>query len=131
MFRQVADIQTQAMLKLPVPDLRGGKPTVISAPCSPELKQIVQSLVERAEALRTGQVDPREDNMLLVTTDGRKAALDLRLARSAPARPSRQQGQPGRGPDRAHLARDRRRALGATGLLRPVRADRRQGLLGL
>ena len=67
------------MLKLPVPDLRGGKPTVISAPCSTELKHIVQSLVERAEALRSGQVDPREDNMLLVTTDGRKAALDLRL----------------------------------------------------
>ena len=63
MFRQVADIQTQAMLKLPVPDLRGGKPTVISAPCSPELKQIVQSLVERAEALRTGRIDPRQDNM--------------------------------------------------------------------
>jgi N12 class adenine-specific DNA methylase len=81
MFRQVADIQTQAMLKLPVPDLRGGKPTVISAPCSPELKEIVQSLVERAEALRTGRVNPREDNMLLVTTDGRKAALDLRLHR--------------------------------------------------
>jgi N12 class adenine-specific DNA methylase len=79
MFRQVADIQTQSMLKLPVPDLRGGKPTVISAPCSAELKQIVESLVARAEALRTGRVDPREDNMLLVTTDGRKAALDLRL----------------------------------------------------
>ena len=78
-FRQVADIQTQAMLKLPVPELRSGKPIVISAPCSPELKKIVQSLVERAEALRTGRVDPREDNMLLVTTDGRKAALDLRL----------------------------------------------------
>lgn len=79
MFRQVADIQTQEMLKLPVPDLHGGKPTVVSAPCSPELKEIVQSLVERAEALKTGSVDPREDNMLLVTTDGRKAALDLRL----------------------------------------------------
>jgi len=79
MFRQVADIQTQAMLKLPVPDLRGGKPTVISAPCSPELKRIVASLVDRAEALRTGRVAPRDDNMLLVTTDGRKAALDLRL----------------------------------------------------
>ncbi len=78
-FRQVADIQTQPMLKLPVPDLRGGKPTVMNAACSPELKAIVQSLVERAEALRTGRVDPRDDNMLLVTTDGRKAALDLRL----------------------------------------------------
>lgn len=50
-----------------------------SAPCSPELKDIVAILVERAEALRTGSVDPRDDNMLLVTTDGRKAALDLRL----------------------------------------------------
>ena len=78
-FRQVADIQTQEMLKLPLPDLRSGKPIVISAPCSPELKRIVESLVERADALRTGAVDPRVDNMLLVTTDGRKAALDLRL----------------------------------------------------
>ena len=78
-FRQVADIQTQKMLKLPVPELRSGKPKITSAPCSPELKEIVQSLVERSEALRTGRVDPREDNMLLVTTDGRKAALDLRL----------------------------------------------------
>ncbi|HMW53704.1 MAG TPA: DEAD/DEAH box helicase, partial [Rhodocyclaceae bacterium] len=45
----------------------------------PDLKRIVDSLVERAEALRTGRIDPRDDNMLLVTTDGRKAALDLRL----------------------------------------------------
>ena len=79
MFRQTADIQTQEMLKLPVPEIRNGKPVVLSAPCSPELKEIVQSLVERADALRTGLVDPREDNMLLITTDGRKAALDLRL----------------------------------------------------
>jgi len=78
-FRQVADIKTQEMLKLPRPELRNGRPTIISAPCSPELKAIVESLVERAEQLRTGMVDPREDNMLLVTTDGRKAALDLRL----------------------------------------------------
>ena len=81
-FRQVADIQTQKMLKLLVPELRQGKPIIISAPCSKELKEVVESLVERAEALRTGRVDPREDNMLLVTTDGRKAALDLRLHHS-------------------------------------------------
>ncbi len=78
-FRQVADIQTQEMLDLPIPLLRGGKPTTISAPCSPELKAIVQTLVERAEALRTERIDPRKDNMLLITSDGRKAALDLRL----------------------------------------------------
>lgn len=78
-FRQVADVQTQAMLKLPVPDLRGGKSTIINAQCSPDLKKIVAKLVKRAEALKTGRVDPSEDNMLLITTDGRKAALDLRL----------------------------------------------------
>jgi N12 class adenine-specific DNA methylase len=78
-FRQVADIRTAAMLQLPVPALRGGKPTVISAPCSPELKRIVEGLVQRADRLRIGQVKPNEDNMLLVTSDGRKAALDLRL----------------------------------------------------
>jgi hypothetical protein len=43
------------------------------------LKHIVTELVARAERLRNGQVNPRDDNMLLVTTDGRKAALDLRL----------------------------------------------------
>ncbi len=78
-FRQVADIQTASMLKLPIPELRGGRPTVIRALCSPELKHIVTELVARAERLRTGQVNPRDDNMLLVTTDGRKAALDLRI----------------------------------------------------
>ncbi len=67
------------MLKLPVPELRRGKPTIVNASCSKELKEIVQSLVQRAEALRTGRIDPHEDNMLLVTTDGRKATLDLRL----------------------------------------------------
>jgi N12 class adenine-specific DNA methylase len=78
-FRQVADIQTQDMLQLPIPALHGGKPTTVSAPCSAELKKIVQGLVTRAEALRSGSVDPRVDNMLLITSDGRKAALDLRL----------------------------------------------------
>lgn len=87
-FRQIADIQTSKMLKLPVPELHTGKPIVVNAPCSPELKEIVQTLVDRAEALRSGLVDPREDNMLLVTTDGRKAALDLRLhERSLPDHP--------------------------------------------
>jgi len=88
-FRLVADIQTQAMLKLPVPEIRTGRPIIVSAPCSPELKEIVQSLVKRAEALRTGGADPREDNMLVITTEGRKAALDLRLHdRSLPDHPT-------------------------------------------
>ncbi len=78
-FRQVADVQTRSMLNLPVPKLRGERPSVISSPCSPELKQVVQSLVIRADKIRQGAVRANEDNMLMVTTDGRKAALDLRL----------------------------------------------------
>jgi N12 class adenine-specific DNA methylase len=93
-FRQVADIQTQSMLVLPIPEIQNGRPTVVTAPCSPELKEIVESLVARAEKLRSGSVDPRRDNMLLVTTDGRKAALDLRLHSPAlPDHPKRKVNQ--------------------------------------
>jgi N12 class adenine-specific DNA methylase len=78
-FRQMADIQTSEMLQLPVPKLSQGRATVISAPATPELKAFVASLVKRADRLRNGRVDPSEDNMLKITGDGRKAALDLRL----------------------------------------------------
>ncbi len=78
-FRQTADVQTAAMLNLPRPKLEGEKPTIRSAPASEELKKFVEGLARRAEAMRTGRVDPREDNMLKITTEGRKAALDLRL----------------------------------------------------
>ncbi|HEX5400432.1 MAG TPA: hypothetical protein VFY06_15395, partial [Verrucomicrobiae bacterium] len=78
-FCQVADIQTAATLKLPVPEIQTGKPEVIRAPATPELKEIVQGLVKRAEAIRNGRVHPSEDNMLKITSEGRKAALDLRV----------------------------------------------------
>jgi N12 class adenine-specific DNA methylase len=78
-FGEVADIRTAEMLDLPVPKLRGGKPRIVACPASPSLKAFVQSLVLRAEAIRNGDVDPKDDNMLAVTTDGRKAALDFRL----------------------------------------------------
>ena len=78
-FGQVADIRTAEMLNLPVPKLRGGKPRTVACPASPALKAYVQTLVQRAEAIRNGTVDPREDNMLAVTNDGRQAALDFRL----------------------------------------------------
>jgi hypothetical protein len=76
-FRQMADIQTAAMLQLPVPKLFQGKPIIISAPATPELKAFVASLARRAERLKS--VPPEEDNMLKITGEGRKAALDLRL----------------------------------------------------
>ncbi len=78
-FRQVADVQTAEMLKLPIPKLDQGQPITVSAPATPELKGFVEHLVARVEQIKGGKVDPRDDNMLKVTTEGRKAALDLRL----------------------------------------------------
>jgi N12 class adenine-specific DNA methylase len=79
LFRSFADIQTAEMLHLPRPALEGGKAKVIVSPASPELKAYVSRLVDRAQRIKSGQVDPRVDNMLKITTDGRKAALDMRL----------------------------------------------------
>jgi N12 class adenine-specific DNA methylase len=79
MFRQTADVQIAAMLNLARPKLDGDKPAIRSAPATPQLKRFVQSLVERVEKMKTGRVDPSEDNMLKITSEGRKAALDLRL----------------------------------------------------
>ena len=78
-FRQVADVQTAEMLKLPIPKLDQGRPITLSAPVTPELKRFVEHLVKRVEKIKNGKVDPRDDNMLKITTEGRKAALDLRL----------------------------------------------------
>lgn len=79
MWKLAADVQTADMLKLEVPDLEGGKPTVIMCPPTELQKQTIQALGERAEAVRAGSVDPHADNMLKITTDGRKLALDQRL----------------------------------------------------
>ena len=78
-FCQVADIQTADKLKLPVPEMQTGKPMIVRAPSTPELKEIVKGLVIRADAIRSGRVSPTEDNMLKITSEGRKAALDLRV----------------------------------------------------
>ena len=79
MFKQCADIQTADMLKLPVPEITGGKPTIIKLPPSELQRQMVAALGERAEAVRNRLVAPNEDNMLRITNDGRKLALDQRL----------------------------------------------------
>jgi N12 class adenine-specific DNA methylase len=79
MFRTVADVQTADMLKLPTPKLQNGRPAIEAVPASPELKSFIRTLTERAEKLRKERVDPAVDNMLKITGEGRKAALDLRL----------------------------------------------------
>lgn len=81
-FRQTADVQTAQMLSLPRPKLDTGKPIIRNAPAAPELKEFVEGLAKRAEALRSRRVDPRDDNMLKITSEGRKAALDLRLVKA-------------------------------------------------
>ncbi len=85
MFRAFADVQTAEMLDLPRPRLETGKALVVACPMSEEQGALQQELVARYERLRTQKVDPREDNALAITTDGRKLALDARmLAGDAP-----------------------------------------------
>jgi N12 class adenine-specific DNA methylase len=85
MFRAFSDVQTSAMLNLPRPRLEGGKPTVVACPMSDEQHALQQELVERYDRLRSQKVDPRIDNALAITTDGRKLATDARmLSASAP-----------------------------------------------
>ena len=79
MFRAFADVQTAEMLDLPRPELEGGKPAVVACPMSEEQAAQQQQLVARYDRLRTQKVDPREDNALAITTDGRKLALDARM----------------------------------------------------
>ena len=79
MFRAFADVQTAEMLNLPRPKLETGKAIVVACPMSDEQAALQQELVARYERLRKEKVDPREDNALAITTDGRKLALDARL----------------------------------------------------
>jgi N12 class adenine-specific DNA methylase len=79
MFRAFSDVQTAEMLNLPRPKLKGGKPIVVACPMSDEQHELQQELVERYERLRSQKVDPRVDNALAITTDGRKLATDARM----------------------------------------------------
>ena len=79
LFRLSADVQTAEMLKLPVPELKGGKAEIVVAPMSESGKAYQQYLVKRYERVRKGGVQPRDDNALAIITDGRKLALDERL----------------------------------------------------
>ena len=76
MFKEVADIQTADMLKLPVP--KANYHNVVVKPSERQI-EMVQSLSERADKVRNNEVDPSVDNMLKITNDGRKLALDQRL----------------------------------------------------
>lgn len=76
MFRQVADVQTADMLKLPVPEAEYHNEVIKPSGFQ---KDMVDSFAERAEKVRNGMVDATVDNLLKITNDGRKLALDQRL----------------------------------------------------
>nr|WP_240908726.1 helicase-related protein [Paenibacillus timonensis] len=76
-FKEVADIQTADMLQLPVPKAHFHN---VAVPPSDFQREMVADLASRAELVRAKRVEPHEDNMLKITNDGRKLALDQRLA---------------------------------------------------
>ena len=75
-FKEVADIKTADQLHLPVPEAKFE--TVVVQPSQLQ-QEMVQRLSDRAAAVHSGKVDASEDNMLLITSDGRKIGLDQRL----------------------------------------------------
>ena len=77
-FSMIADIKTADMLDLPVPELKTGNVQVIKTKMTPEQKQMVLELGERAEAIRDGRVDSTEDNFLKLTHEARLLAVDPR-----------------------------------------------------
>lgn len=77
MFQEVADIQTADMLNLPVPE---AEYRVVKVKPTELQEEMVEELGNRAERVRNNEVNPREDNMLKITNDGRKLALDQRLS---------------------------------------------------
>jgi hypothetical protein len=87
LWRQCLNVRTAEQLNLPRPRLVTGKPVPVISSCSPRLKLFVAGLVERVEQIKKGAVDPTEDNMLKVTGDGRRAALDIRLVQGGPEEP--------------------------------------------
>lgn len=76
MFKEVADIKTADMLNLPVPEVEYHN--IVVKPSQIQ-KDMVASLAERAEKIRNGGIDASVDNMLKITNDGRKLALDQRM----------------------------------------------------
>ena len=87
-FREVADVQTPDMLKLPVPGTRGGKPIIVESGPDWYVKTVMEDFVKRAEAIRTGNVDPSVDNFLKITGEARLLGTDARLLdSSAPDNP--------------------------------------------
>ncbi|MEI8165963.1 MAG: SNF2-related protein, partial [Chloroflexales bacterium] len=77
--RQVMDVRLEEQLNLPRPTIITGRPVPIVMPASDQLRAYITELGKRADAVKSGAVDPEDDNMLKISSDGRMAALDMRL----------------------------------------------------
>jgi len=87
MWHVFADVKTAEDLQLPVPSLAADEsgertPRTVVIPAGPEIADYLELLADRADKVRSRAVAPEEDNMLKISTDGRKAALDMRLVAS-------------------------------------------------
>ena len=78
-FRETADIQTRDMLELDTPELRDGKYIIVESEPDWYVKQVMETFVQRAEAIRNGRVDPKVDNFLKITHEARLLGTDARL----------------------------------------------------
>ena len=78
-FRETADIQTRDMLELDTPKLRGGKYVIVESEPDWYVKQVMETFVQRAEAIRNGGIDPKVDNFLKITHEARLLGTDARL----------------------------------------------------
>ena len=87
-FREVADVQTSDMLKLPVPKIRNGKPIIVESEPDWYVEQVMEEFARRAELIHAGGVDPSDDNFLKITGEARLLGTDARLLESeAPNNP--------------------------------------------
>lgn len=79
MLFMVADIKTSDMLNLPIPRLKTGKFQVVKTRITPDQQDMMDELVERAEAIRNHEVDSTEDNFLKLTNEARLLSVDPRI----------------------------------------------------
>lgn len=79
LFRNFADVKTPDMIKLDVPKLKNDSYTIIESEPDEYIKKVMETFVERAEAIHSGSVSPDKDNMLKVCHDGKLLAMDVRL----------------------------------------------------
>lgn len=83
MYKEFADIRTPDMVKLPVPKINNGKPTIVVCPPTIFQKVYVKSLGDRSEKIHSGAIDPSVDNMLKITNEARLLGLDPRCINGA------------------------------------------------